>query len=245
MHSGIRIALVGDRNGRQKSHQAIPLALSAAPESEVEGVWIATDAVAKGESLAEYDGVWCVPGMPYSSAAGALKAIRHARTTRTPFLGSSAGFQYALIEYARNVLGFGEADHQKTTPNAAMPLISPLGCALAGMKARVRFTDGSLLRKAYHAGESVEHYHCSFGLNGRYRRLLEGATGIAEYNVPHPSRHEEFGHGNPARSRAVDRHLNLSEFFADDLERVQHGSQSHHCRTMLIIMKDGDRHFSP
>jgi CTP synthase (UTP-ammonia lyase) len=170
----MRIALVGDFNDQQKSHQAISKALSAVPGGEVNGVWVPTDSLGKAESLAQFDGIWCVPGMPYRSADGALAAIRYARTSRTPFLGTSAGFQYALIEYARNVMGFADADHQKTNPKAAMPLISPLGCALAGMKARVRFTNGSLLRKAYRVAESVEHYHCSFGLNGRYRRLVEG-----------------------------------------------------------------------
>ena len=174
MHSGIRIALVGDFSDQQKSHQAIPKALSAIPEGAVEGVWLPTDSIGNGEALTEFDGVWCVPGMPYRNADGALAAVRYARMSRTPFLGTSAGFQYALIEYARNVLGFSDADHQKTNPSAGMPLISPLGCALAGMKGRVRFTEGSLLRKAYRSGESVEHYHCSFGLNGRYRRLIEG-----------------------------------------------------------------------
>src|SRR6185436_10754648 len=42
------------------------------------------------------------------------------------------------------------------------------------VKARVRFSVGSRLRAAYRAAESIEEYHCSFGLNGRYRRLLEG-----------------------------------------------------------------------
>jgi CTP synthase (UTP-ammonia lyase) len=112
--------------------------------------------------------------MPYRNADGALNAIRFARTTRTPFLGTSAGFQYAILEFARNVLGLSEADHQKTNPKAAMPLISPLGCALAGVKARVHFTNGSTLQRAYGAKESIEEYHCSFGLNGRYRRLLDG-----------------------------------------------------------------------
>ena len=103
-----------------------------------------------------------------------MNAIRHARVTRTPFLGTSAGFQYTILEYARNVLGLSGADHQKTNPKSAMPLISPLGCALAGVKARVRFVDGSHLRRIYGVPESVEEYHCSFGLNGRYRRLIEG-----------------------------------------------------------------------
>ena len=94
--------------------------------------------------------------------------------SRTPFLGTSAGFQYVVIEYARSVLGLADADHQKSNPKAAMPLIAPLGCALAGVTARVRFTAGSRIRRAYGTMESQEVYHCSFGVNGRYRRLLEG-----------------------------------------------------------------------
>jgi CTP synthase (UTP-ammonia lyase) len=114
--------------------------------------------------------------MPYRSADGALRAIRRARESRLPFLGTSAGFQYALIEFARNVLGMADADHQKTNAKAAMPLISPLGCALVGVKSRVRLTAGSAIHKAYGAPEAVVHYHCSFGLNGRYQRLMESSA---------------------------------------------------------------------
>ena len=176
MHSGIRIALVGDFNEQQKAHQAIPRALAAASESTVEGVWTPTDSIGKGHSLSEFDGVWCAPGMPYRSAVGAMQAIRWARESRIPFLGTSAGFQYVLLEFARNVLGMTDAEHQKTHPKAATPLISPLGCALVGVKSRVRLSPGSAIRKAYAAPEAVVHYHCSFGLNGRYRRLVESSA---------------------------------------------------------------------
>jgi len=172
MHSAIRVGLIGDHNESQRAHQAIPKALQAV--SEVECVWIPTDSADTDQSLAGFDGFWCVPGMPYRSADGAMRAIRHARVSRTPFLGTSAGFQYAILEFARNVLGLADADHQKSNPKAAMPLISPLGCALAGVQARVHFRDGSHLRRAYGKPEAVEEYHCSFGLNGRYRRLIEG-----------------------------------------------------------------------
>ena len=133
MHSAIRVGLLGEFNEQQKAHHAIPKALFAASEGGVETTWVSTDSVEKGESLAEYDGLWCVPGMPYRSADGAISAIRYARTSKVPFLGTSAGFQYALIEYARNVLGLTEADHQKINPKAALPLITPLGCGLAGV----------------------------------------------------------------------------------------------------------------
>lgn len=174
MDSAIRIGLIGERNEQQAAHEAIPRVLQAASNANaVEPIWLATDSVGDPRSLAEFDGFWCVPGMPYRNPEGALRAIRHARMTRTPFLGTSAGFQYAIIEFARDVLGLGQADHQKTNPKASVPIISELDAALAGVHARVRFTAGSKLRQIYRSPESVEEYHCSFGLNGRYRRLLE------------------------------------------------------------------------
>jgi len=176
MHSAIRVGLLGEFNGQQKAHHAIPKALESATDGAVETTWVSTDSVDKGESLAEFHGLWCVPGMPYRSADGAISAIRYARTSHLPFLGTSAGFQYALIEYARHVLGLTDADHQKSNPKAAIPLISPLGCGLAGVRARVRLMEGTHLRNAYKTAESVEEYHCSFGLNNRYRRLIESGS---------------------------------------------------------------------
>src|SRR6059036_2422509 len=162
MLSAIRIGLVGEWNTQQKSHQAIPKVLTAASD-RVESVWLPSDFLPNAEALRDFDGFWCVPGMPYRNPEGVLRVIRHARVSRTPFVGTSAGFQYALIEYARNVAGLAEADHQKSNPKTALPLISPLGCALAGVKARVHFMVGSRLRQAYGMAESIEEYHCSFG----------------------------------------------------------------------------------
>jgi CTP synthase (UTP-ammonia lyase) len=176
MPSEIRIALVGDCNEQHKAHMAIPKSLAAASEGRASVEWIATEAAAKDTNFPEYQGIWVVPGMPYRSVDGVMRAIQHARTSRTPFLGTSAGFQYTVLEFARNVLGLAEADHQKSNPKASMPLISPLGCGLAGVKARVRFMSGTHLRKAYGVPESIEQYYCSFGLNNRYRRLIEGGA---------------------------------------------------------------------
>ncbi len=175
MHSTIRVALIGDFNEHQKAHTAIPRSLAAASDDSVEYVWVGTDSVGRGDLLAEFQGIWCVPGMPYRNADGAIRAIRHARVTRTPFLGTSAGFQYALVEFARNALGLAEADHQKSNPKCGIPLISPLDRAMAGARGRVRFVEGTILCKAYGTKESVEEYHCSFGLNPKYQRLLEGS----------------------------------------------------------------------
>jgi CTP synthase (UTP-ammonia lyase) len=171
MQSEIRIGLIGDFNGQHRAHQAIPKVLQAALDG-AELVWIPTDSV-NAQALADFDGFWCVPGMPYKSAEGAMRAIQYARVSRTPFLGTSAGFQYAILEFAKDVLGLTQAEHHKTNPKSAMPLISELSCALAGAQAKVRFLPGTHLRAAYGAPESVEEYHCSHGFNNRYRRLFE------------------------------------------------------------------------
>jgi len=116
-----------------------------------------------------------VPGSPYASIDGALRAIRFAREHGRPFLGTCGGFQHALIEYARNVLGLADADHAESSPEAEMPLIAPLSCALVGARGTIRFVPGSALAAIYGAPEAVEGYHCSYGLNPRYRSLLESS----------------------------------------------------------------------
>jgi CTP synthase (UTP-ammonia lyase) len=172
MHSAVRIGLIGDFNPQQKAHTAIPKALAAVSDG-VECAWISTESAGNREPLAEYNGLWCAPGMPYRDENGVLRAIRYARESGTPFLGTSAGFQYAIIEFARNTLGLSTAGHQKSDPATKLPLMTPLNCALLGVRSRVRYTRGSMLHRIYQADDSIEEYHCSYGFNGRYSRLLE------------------------------------------------------------------------
>lgn len=172
-----RIALVGDRNESVGAHRAIPRALALAGErlgATVEGVWRATDAIDEAD-LAQFDAIWCVPASPYASMDGALRAIRLARTRGIPFLGTCGGFQHALIEWARNVLGLVEADHEETNPAAAMPLVGRLACPLVGVTGTVRYVPGTRLAAAMGGAlESEERFHCRFGANPRYRDLLDG-----------------------------------------------------------------------
>src|SRR5580704_10926309 len=101
MPVNFRVALVGDYNPSVIAHQAIPeaLRLSSTTAHAVEGVWVPTESIRNPElDLAAYDGFWCVPASPYASMEGALKAIRYARESGRPFLGTCGGFQHAVIE---------------------------------------------------------------------------------------------------------------------------------------------------
>jgi len=106
---------------------------------------------------------------------GALRAIRWARETGRPFLGTCGGFQHAIVEYARNVLGLVAADHAESNPIAALPLISPLACSLDGATGTIRLKPGSRLGAIYGRTEIVERYQCNFGLNPRHQSLLDNA----------------------------------------------------------------------
>lgn len=171
----LRVALVGDHDPAVTAHQAIPRALTLAADSlgvAVEPRWLPTNAIDASDPLAGADAVWCVPASPYRSTEGALRAIGAARRSGRPYLGTCAGFQYALLEYARAVLGWADAEHGETAPDAALQVITPLACSLVEASDTVRFTPGSRLALAYGALDARERYRCRYGLNPALAREL-------------------------------------------------------------------------
>ena len=172
-----RIGLIGDRDDSVVAHRAIPRALemactAAGVAGDIE--WVGTETITGAEAVAGYDGLWCVPASPYRSMDGALTAIRYARERKVPFLGTCGGFQHAMVEYARNVLGWHDAEHAETAPDSARPVIVPLLCSLVEVSDAVHLVAGSRLARAYGKLDLVEGYHCSYGLGAAFREALEG-----------------------------------------------------------------------
>jgi len=172
------IALIGDYNPSVTAHAAIPPALHLAAQAlqvAVEPVWIATTELADAEAiraLRGYQGIWCVPASPYANTEGAISAISLARTEGVPFLGTCGGFQHALMEYFRNVLGATGAAHAELDPHAEHPLISRLSCSLVEVRGTIRLAPESLARKLYGAESVEEAYRCNYGLNPEFASLL-------------------------------------------------------------------------
>jgi CTP synthase (UTP-ammonia lyase) len=104
---------------------------------------------------------------------GALLAIRFAREHGVPFLGTCGGFQHAVIEYTRHVLGLKDADHAESNPDATLPIMVPLTCSLAGEEGAITLAAGSRAHAIYGRDQVIERYHCRFGLNPGYRSLFE------------------------------------------------------------------------
>ena len=176
--TALHLALIGDYNPDVIAHQAIPLALQQAAEQlgvKVHLQWLDTDTLTPATELHGFDGFWCVPASPYRDTDGALRAIRFAREQRRPFLGTCGGFQYALLEHARNVLGWADAEHGELAPDAERAIIAPLSCALVEATGSVRLAPYTRIAQAYGALQTEEGYRCRYGVNRAFAgALLEG-----------------------------------------------------------------------
>jgi CTP synthase (UTP-ammonia lyase) len=175
----LSIALVGDRNDEHViAHRAIPRALEFANSylgTNITWKWINTVTIQKDVAsiLSEFSAIWVVPGSPYENMEGVVNAIRYARETDKPFLGTCGGFQYALIEYVRNVCGVQEADHAETNGDGTALIVSPLSCSLIEKAGQINFTPGSILDSILGESSEREEYHCNYGLNPQWRDRLE------------------------------------------------------------------------
>ena len=171
----IRIALIGDYDPQVTAHQAIPVALGLAAEQlnlDVQFEWLASDCINAQTPLQNFNGFWCVPASPYRDMDGALRAIRFAREHQRPFLGTCGGFQHAVLEYARNVLGWEDAEHGETSPVAARALLTPLSCSLVEAIDGIHLVEGSMIAKVYERAEIREGYRCRYGVNPVFEQAL-------------------------------------------------------------------------
>ncbi len=84
--------------------------------------WIDPDEVDDAflQNIDDIDGVLVPGSFGERGHQGILSMIRWARETQTPFLGICAGMQFAVIEAARHLLGWEEADSEEFTSSGPL-----------------------------------------------------------------------------------------------------------------------------
>jgi CTP synthase (UTP-ammonia lyase) len=182
----VRIGILGDFNPEFPSHHATNDSLQHAAHKlklEVESYWIPTPSLTTADAektLETFDGLLASPGSPYKSFDGMLKGIEFARRRDWPFLGTCGGFQYALIEFARNVLRIADADSAENNSGSKNVVIYPVACAipnrkgnapkLSGKVPEIRLRPGSYLQSFYGKDKEVvtEEFFCNFEINPDY-----------------------------------------------------------------------------
>ncbi len=142
---------------------------------DVDANWVSTEEI--DETLFDrFSGIWVAPGSPYKNMEKTLWAIRYARENSIACLGTCGGFQHLLIEYARNVLGFKDAQHAEYDPYASNLFITQLACSLAGREMELTFSPGSRVAQIYGAVSATEQYYCNFGVNPDHVSFLKSGA---------------------------------------------------------------------
>lgn len=138
-------------------------------------------------SLKKYDGIIVPGGFGSTGVEGKIKVIRYARENGLPFLGLCYGMQLAVVEFARNVLGWKDAHTTEINPQSGYPVID----IMPEQKAKLAKDDyggtmrlgaypavlkkGTVARAAYgHASISERHRH-RFEVNPKFIKELEKA----------------------------------------------------------------------
>jgi len=127
--SEVDVALVGKYVSLQDAYKSILEALVHAGAANsckvhvhsVNSEDITADNVA--DKLKGMKGILVAPGFGSRGLEGKVEAIRYARENRIPFFGICLGMQMCVVEFARNVLGFKDAESTEVNPDTTHPVI--------------------------------------------------------------------------------------------------------------------------
>ncbi len=156
--------------------------------------WINTDEIEKNgiSELKKYDGIIVPQGWGSRGSEGKIKTIEYCRKNKVPYFGLCYGMQMAVIEFARNVLGYKDANSEEVNPRTTHPVIHIMPeqkeliakkqyggtIRLGGWPCKI--ISGTRLEKAYRkAGVKVEiiserHRH-RYEFNNAFREEMEKA----------------------------------------------------------------------
>ncbi|OFX82289.1 MAG: CTP synthase [Bacteroidetes bacterium GWF2_33_16] len=75
------------------------------------------------EIMKEVQGIIVAPGFGNRGIEGKITAVKYARENNLPFLGICLGMQCAVIEFARNILGYSDANSTEMSRITTNPVI--------------------------------------------------------------------------------------------------------------------------
>lgn len=160
------IILLGDHNASFRTHRELDATLALLPPG-VRAYWVGTD-TPEAARTSDADGLWVAPGSPYRDDDAVYAAIGTARTSGQPFMGTCGGFQYAAVEFARNVAGLVEAQHAETATAGTTLVVDRLPCSLVAQERVVTAVPGTRMY-AICGGHPFPGFHwCNFGLAPAY-----------------------------------------------------------------------------
>ncbi|MCS7097872.1 MAG: CTP synthase [Candidatus Methanomethyliaceae archaeon] len=206
VRDSVKIAMCGKYTKLSDSYISIIEALKhagaklgAAPKLE----WIETTCLEEDPSsfnFNNYHGIVVLPGFGARGTEGKILAIKYARENKIPFLGICYGFQLAIVEFARNVLGYKSAHTTEVDPNTPYPIIDllpeqrnlqNLGGSMRLGAYKILLKEGTMAQKLYGSSIISERHRHRYEVNQKYLNDLEEA-GMIISGISYDGKSVEF-----------------------------------------------------
>ncbi|MCY7421333.1 MAG: CTP synthase [Chitinophagaceae bacterium] len=136
------------------------------------------------EKLQGLDGLLVAPGFGHRGIEGKIIAVQYARENGLPFFGICLGMQMAVIEYARNILGYTDAHSTEMDEKTQHPVINMMEeqkkIKMKGGTMRLgaypcEIKEGSLAHRIYEATLISERHRHRYEFNNDYQEQFEQA----------------------------------------------------------------------
>ncbi|MDY4210521.1 MAG: CTP synthase [Treponema sp.] len=194
----IQIALVGKYVKLHDSYLSIVESLyhaSFVVGKEVKIKWVdsdtVTDETAK-EIFKDCKGIILPGGFGNRGVEGMICACRYARENKLPYFGICLGMQIAVIEFARSVLGYTDANSREFDEQCSHSVIDLMkdqeGVIMGGTmrlgKYPCKVMPDTILSKAYQKDEIEERHRHRYEFNNDYRKQMTDAGLIISGTSP-------------------------------------------------------------
>ncbi len=180
----VKIALVGKYVGLHDAYLSVAESLCHAGiynNAKVEIKWISSEDVTPdtvGELLGDCSGVLVPGGFGDRGIEGMILSAKYARENKIPYFGICLGMQMAVIEYARNILGFTGANSGEFDDECEYPVIDIMpeqkevtekgGTMRLGLYP-CKLSEGSIARNVYKDELIYERHRHRYEFNNIYR----------------------------------------------------------------------------
>ena len=183
----ITIHVVGKYTGYEDSYKSLNEALhhgGFANRTRINIQWVESEALEQDGGARLLDGAHAVlvpGGFGSRGTRGMMKAAEYARTRGIPYFGICYGFQWATVEFARNVCGLDGADSTEVDESAPHKVIyklrdllgvDELGGTMRLGRYDCELADGSLARRIYGQPLIHERHRHRFEFNCLYEPAL-------------------------------------------------------------------------
>lgn len=147
--------------------------------------WIESEDLEEQDSetvLGDVDGILVPGGFGVRGVEGKMQAARYAREHDVPYLGICLGMQTAVMEFARDVLGYEDADSAEFNEESTHKVIDfmpdqrgniPKGGTMRLGAYPCVIRSGSILERAYGKKEIQERHRHRYEFNNEYREAIQ------------------------------------------------------------------------